>query len=156
MSIKAQGTQLYFIDPDTEEVVEVECITELTGLSQSRTQIDVSCMRDNEAQYEAGRAEPGQANFGIFPDPREASHLRLKELANEGTTLEWAAGWSDGVDIAPSGVESGGTFDLPATRTWLTFRGYISDFPFEFAQNAVVTSNLGIQTSGPTIWIAKA
>lgn len=155
MSVKAQGTQLYFIDPDDNSVVEVACITELTGLSQSRDQIETTCLSDNERSYEAGLATPGQANFGIYPDPAEASHIRLHELAVLGTKLDWAAGWSDGKGIDPTGVDSNG-FDLPTTRTWLTFNGYISDFPFDFAQNAVVTSNLGIQTSGPTTWVPKA
>lgn len=153
--MKAQGSQLYFIDPDTQAVVEVACITELTGLSQARDQIETTCLSDNERTYEAGLATPGQANFGIYPDPREASHIRMHELAVAGTKLDWAVGWSDGTDIAPTGVDTTG-FILPTTRTWLTFNGYISDFPFDFAQNAVVTSNLGIQTSGPTTWIPAA
>lgn len=156
MAVKSQGTQLYFIDPADDTIVEVACITELTGLSQSRDQIETTCLSDNERSYEAGLATPGVANFGIYTDPAEPSHIRLQQLAVAGTNIEWAAGWSDGIGIPPTGVSSGGEFVLPTTRTWLTFNGYISDFPFEFAQNSVVSSNLGIQTSGPTTWVPKA
>lgn len=154
MAVKSQGTQLYFIDPADDSVVEVACITELTGLSQSRDQIDTTCLSDNERSFEAGLASPGVANFGIYTDPAEASHVRLQQLAVAGTTIEWAAGWSDGT-VAPVAI-SAGTFDqTPVARTFLYFTGYISDFPFDFAQNAVVASNLGIQTSGPTVWIPR-
>lgn len=153
MSIKAQGTQLYFVDPDTDAIVEVACITELTGLSQSRDQIDVTCLSDQERSFEAGLATPGVANFAIYADPREPSHIRLHELAVAGTVLDWAAGWSDGTAPPTGGTPA---MVLPTTRTWLTFEGYVSDFPFDFAQNSVVTSNLGIQTSGPTVWVPKS
>jgi hypothetical protein len=154
-AVPAQGSQLYFEDPDTGVISEVDCITELTGLSQTRDQIETTCLSDNERSYIAGLATPGTASFSIYPDPTSASHLRLHELATAGTTIHWALGWSDGKGIAPTDYDSNG-WDLPATRTWLTFDGYISDFPFDFAQNSVVTSGLGIQTSGPTEWIPKA
>lgn len=154
MAVKSQGTQLYFIDPADDSVVEVACITELTGLSQSRDQIDTTCLSDQERSFEAGLASPGVANFGIYTDPSEPSHIRLQQLAVAGTSIQWAAGWSDGT-VAPVG-DSGGVFDqAPLARTFLYFEGYISDFPFDFAQNSVVSSNLGIQTSGPTTWVAR-
>jgi len=154
MAVKSQGTQLYFIDPADDTVVEVACITELTGLSQSRDQIDTTCLSDNERSFEAGLASPGVANFGIYTDPSEPSHVRLQQLAVAGTTIDWAAGWSDGT-IAPTAGSGGGFDEDPVARTFLYFNGYISDFPFDFAQNAVVASNLGIQTSGPTVWIPR-
>jgi hypothetical protein len=47
-------------------------------------------------------------------------------------------------------------FDLPNTRTWFLFDGYVSDFPFDFAANAVVTTAATIQRSGGSAWIRKA
>lgn len=154
-AVPAQGSQLYYVDPDTGAVAEVDCITELTGLSQTRDQIETTCLADNERSYIAGLATPGTASFTIYPDPQSASHLRLHELAVSGETIHWALGWSDGKGIPPTDYDSDG-WVLPATRTWLTFDGYISDFPFDFAQNSVVSSALGIQTSGPTVWVPKS
>jgi hypothetical protein len=37
---------------------------------------------------------------------------------------------------------------LPDDRGWLLFEGFMNSFPFSFAQNAVVTSTVGIQVSG--------
>lgn len=45
---------------------------------------------------------------------------------------------------------------VPDTRTWFKFRGYVSDFPFDFSQNTVVTTELSIQRSGGSSWIKKA
>ena len=48
------------------------------------------------------------------------------------------------------------TFVFPNTRTWFTFQGYVSDFPFDFSQNTVVTTEASIQRSGDSNWIKKA
>jgi len=155
LSIKAQGTQLYFIDPADDSVVEVDCITELTGLSMTLDQIDTTCLADLARSFEAGLATPGTASFTIRPDPREPSHIRLHQLFTARNNLEWAVGWSDGT-VAPVG-DSGGVFDTaPLARTFLYFNGYINDFPFNFAQNTMVEAPLGIQTSGDTLWVPKA
>lgn len=45
---------------------------------------------------------------------------------------------------------------VPDTRTWFKFRGYVSDFPFDFSQNTVVTTEVSIQRSGDSKWIKKA
>lgn len=155
MSVSAQGTQLYFVDPETGDIGKVDCITELTGLSAQRDQVETTCLDDNERTYRPGLATPGQANFTIYPDPETDSHLRLHELFVSGDTIDFAVGWADGKDIPPTSFDSDG-WTLPTTRTWNTFQGYISDFPFEFAQNTEVTSAIAIQTSGPTGWIPKA
>ena len=46
-------------------------------------------------------------------------------------------------------------FVLPSTRTWFLFDGYVSDFPFDFAANAAVTTAATIQRSGGSAWIRK-
>lgn len=46
-------------------------------------------------------------------------------------------------------------FVLPNTRTWFVFDGYVADFPFDFAANAVVTTAATIQRSGGSAWIRK-
>ncbi|WP_442074967.1 phage tail tube protein [Pseudomonas putida] len=46
-------------------------------------------------------------------------------------------------------------FVLPPSRTWFTFSGYVADFPFNFALNAVVASTVAIQRSGGSAWIRK-
>jgi hypothetical protein len=149
MAVKTQGTQLYFIDPDDFSVVTVGCVTTLTGLTAARDQIETTCLDSTGRTYVAGMATPGQAQFTINFDPADASHTRLHELYVEGTTIDWALGWSDGT---ADPTEDSTAFVLPSTRSWITFEGFIADLPFDFALNTVVTSNVSIQVSGfPTL-----
>lgn len=232
MSILAQGTKIYFIDPDTGLVVPVECATTFSPGGAPADQIEDTCLEDFERSYMPGLRTPGQASMGINADPSNTSHLRMHELSetNPSPTLKWAVGWSDGTaaptvgkGVASVTVGAGGTgytgtptvtfaappaggttatgavivsagvitgvtitnagsgyvtaptvtfagagngatgtavlgaddFVLPTTRTWFTFQGYIADFPFDFAQNTVVTSTLSIQRSGGSAWVPK-
>src|SRR5690606_7496601 len=149
MSLNVQGSQLYFIDPDDSdggEVIEVGCVTTLDGLTASRDQLDVTCISDEARRFEAGLLTPGAATFAIFFDLDDESHQRMHELYRAGTTLKWALGFSDGTSD-PSGVDSDGDFVLPTSRSFITFDGYISDFPWSFAVGQKVTNNLSVQVS---------
>ena len=69
-------------------------------------------------------------------------------------TLAFSGGAGTGA-TATVVLAAGGDFDLPATRTWCAFQGYVADFPFSFAQNTVVASTVSIQRSGGLSWIRK-
>lgn len=149
MSLNVQGSQLYFIDPDGSgdgEVIEVGCVTTLDGLTAARDQLDVTCLSDEARRFEAGLLTPGAATFSIYFDLDDESHARMHELYRAGDTLKWALGFSDD-DTAPTGVDSNGDFTLPSTRSFITFDGYISDFPWSFAIGQKVTNNLSVQVS---------
>lgn len=61
-----------------------------------------------------------------------------------------------GADASATAVlGDGDDFVLPPTRTWFVFDGYVSDFPFDFAANTVVTTAATIQRSGGSAWIRK-
>lgn len=153
-AIKTQGTDLYAIDPDDGTIIDVGCITSISGVDTSIEQVETTCLNDDARTYIAGLGTPGTATFGIQTDPQDPVHVRLLELKNAGTTMQWAIGWSDGETAPTVGVD--GDFDLPATRSWLTFEGYMNSYPFEFALNAVVTSNIGIQVSGDPVLVPKS
>jgi hypothetical protein len=152
MALKTQGSQLYFIDPDTFAVTPVGCVTALTGLTAARDQIETTCLDSTARTYVAGMATPGAAQFTINFDPSDDSHVRLHELYVEGTDLDFALGWSDGT-AAPTSDST--AFTTPTTRTWILFSGFISDLPFDFALNTVVTSNVSVQVSGFPTLVAK-
>lgn len=157
MSIKTQGTKLYAIDPDTGAVLGVDCITQFNPGGAPADQLEDTCMEDTSGTrtYKAGLRTPGQASVGINPDPTNASHIRLFELSQgDVQNLQWALGWSDGT-AAPT-ADTAGNFNLPGTRTWLTFAGYIADFPFDFALNTLVSGTISIQRSGALAWVPKA
>lgn len=154
MSKKTQGTELYYIDPDTGDVVAVGCVTSIDGIDTSIDQIETTCLESPARTYEAGLATPGAASFGINIDPADAGHVRLHQIKIAGTSLKWALGWSDGLGVPPT--ESNGEFALPENRSWLTFEGFMNSFPFNFALNAIVASTVGIQVSGEPVLTPKA
>ncbi len=155
MSKKTQGTELYYIDPDSGLVVPVGCVTSIDGIDTSIDQIETTCLEDTTRTYESGLATPGSASFGISVDPDNAGHVRLHQLKVAGTSLKWALGWSDQTGTPPT-VNSAGEFELPDTRSWLTFEGFMNSFPFNFALNAIVSSTVGIQVSGEPVLVPKA
>lgn len=154
MSIETQGTKLYVIDPADESLIEVGCVTSIDGIDTTVEQIETTCLDDLARTYVSGLATPGAATFGINFDPDDTTHIRLHELKVAGTTLTWAVGFSDGT--ADPTVDSGGTFDLATSRSWIRFDGYMNAYPFSFEQNSVVQSSIGIQISGEPQLFAKA
>jgi hypothetical protein len=82
-------------------------------------------------------------------------------ITNPGTgytsapTVAFTGGSGTGA-AASAVVSTEPDFDLPSTRTWFLFDGYVSDFPFDFAANAVVTTAATVQRSGGSAWIRKA
>lgn len=161
MAVKTQFTDLYFLDPDTDTVVEVGCVTSLTGLTATRDQIETTCLNSEGRTYEAGMPTPGTANFTVNFDPNDPSHVRLHELYRAGTKVDWALGWGDynpprGPGLGPVPTVDSDGLVTPATRTWIVFNGYVSDLPFDFALNAVVASNIAVQVSDFPVLVPKA
>lgn len=158
MSIFAQGSELYFVDPDTREVVKVQCPTGFTPGGAPADQLEDTCIDDTTKTYKKGLRTPGSATINLMADPKYASHMRLYELyaddSDENTDIQFAIGWSDGKGVVPS-VDSNGLFVLPTARTWLTFAGYISDFPFDFQANTLVSVAMTVQQSGLSAFIPK-
>lgn len=162
MAMLTQGTQVYVLaptaaDPSVMEVLEIECATAFTPGGNPADQIETTCLSDTVRSYLRGLRTPGQASLTISADPRNASHIRLHELSEDDDVedLAWAVGWSDGRGIAPTVNAEGDDFELPTDRTWFLFRGYVSDFPFDFAANTVVTTAATIQRSGGSAWVRK-
>ncbi len=154
MAVKTQGTEMYFLDPVAEVWTKIGCPTSVSLVSPTKGEIDITCLDSEAPESMAGFGEAGSATFDIIPDPQDPSHVRLNQLQQEGETLQWAIGWSDG-DAVPT-VDSSGDPDLPSTRTWNTLKGHLTNFPFDFQNNEVVrTSGLTINVSGQIGWTPK-
>lgn len=156
--MKAQGTELYVIDPgdsDGNPVLDVGCILDLTPPDETLEENETTCLADLVKTFESGLADPGEGSFELRMDPSNPVHVRLYELKKQGVTLQWAIGWSDGIGIPPSGADTDGDFILPETRSWITFGGYMKSFPIQFARGQQVTASVGIRGSGESNLVPK-
>lgn len=160
MSKLTQGTQIFVIDPRGSDpaILTIDCVTGFNPGGSPKSQIDDTCLDETEAMnYRSGLMTPGQATININADPENDSHIALYEMFTDPTVenLKFAVGWSDGKNILPT-IDSNEDFDAPTTRTWFLYEGYISDFPFDFQGNAVVSTVITIQRNGGSQWIKKA
>lgn len=157
MAVKTQGTQIFIIDPESSggaEVLTVQCAISVDGIDGSREQIEITCLEDIARAYEAGLITPGTMSVTIQADSRNESHVRLHELYVTGAKFDVALGWGNGSD-APT-IGSDGSFDLPDSRDFIVMEDtYVSNFPFSFELNAVVTSAVTFQLSGLPTWFPK-
>lgn len=161
MAMRTQNTDLYAIDPRDGTLIDVGCVTSIDGIDSSIDQIETTCLNSAERTYEAGLGTPGTATFGINTDTADPNHIALYEIKQAGLTVKWAIGLSDGPrdaennSLAPAAANTSGDFDLPTTRSWITFSGFMNSFPFTFALNSVISSTVGIQVSGAQALIPK-
>lgn len=146
MAIKTQGTNLYLINPTGPAVTAVACVTSIDGLDVTRDQIETTCLEAQDRTYEPGMKTPAAFTFGVNFDPATASHILLESLFQSGTEVQWAIALSDGT-AAPT-LDTNDDFDLPTTRTYITFAGYVASAPITIAQNDVLRSTFSVQPSG--------
>lgn len=150
--MRTAGTTLWFLDPDSGgcTAVQVGCPTSITGLDSTVDQIEITCLDDLARRYEAGLATPGTATITLSLDPQDYSHVRLLDLKKAGTTVQWAIGFPES-QAAPTGstdTEGNCVFDLPTSRSWMTFEGFVNSFTPDFSLNSVIGATVGVQVSG--------
>jgi len=159
MAKLTQGTEIFFIDPDTNTATKITGVNTFNPGGAPADQVETTDLSSDVRTYLRGLRTPGQASMTIFADPTDDSHLRLHELAVgvANTNMSFAVGWSDGT-TDPTADSNG--FILPEnssgnlTRSFYIFEAYVADFPFDFSINTVVTSNISLQRSGTGVWYA--
>ena len=152
MSIKTQGTNLFFIDSST--VVTMQCPTGITGLGGARDQIETTCLNaTDDKSYVSGLGNPGQVSVPFVFDPTASSHQALLDLHDSGDIVAWAIGFSDGT-ATPTIVS--GDFSFASTRTYASFDAFVSDVNIDIATNEVVRGTMTLQRSGTVGWNWKA
>lgn len=151
MSIKTQGSELFFVD--ALAVVKLACPTGITGFGGPADQIDTTCLDATTRSFEQGLKTPSPVNVPYNFDPRQVSHQAIVDLYNAGTTTNWMLALSDGT-AAPT-IDSDGDFVALTTRTNVVFVGYIADMTVDLATNEVVRGTLTLQRSGVDQWTYK-
>lgn len=151
MSVKTQGTKLWFINPTVTPEVATDfqtltAPTGITGLGGAADQIDdTSLDATSERTYVAGLSSPGQVSVPFVFKPGEASQQSLFALKASGTIIPWLVGLTDGT-VEPTVVAN--AFVAPTARTTVGFRAYVADVSLDLASNEVVRGTLTLQRSG--------
>lgn len=158
MSIKSQGSGLYFIDsltvPATPAIIKLKCPTGITGLGGPKDQIEDTCLEETEDKsFIAGLGTPGQVTVPFNLDPQHASHQILFDLKEAGNKIDWLIALSDGVAAPTLAVD---VMTPPTDRTSALFTAYVADVNIDIATNTIVVGTLLLQRSGKVTWNWKA
>ncbi|WP_044738580.1 phage tail tube protein [Acinetobacter tandoii] len=120
--IKAQRTQVFAVIAGA--VVRFSCPKAFTFGEDSFSKIDATCLDSDTKDYERGLRDPGEGSIKIDLDDENASHLQLIALADSGEKVEWYVGSSHNQTPPTYDVTTG--IDLPETRIWWSFQGYLN------------------------------
>jgi len=158
MSVKTQGTHLFFVDSTQPEpsVVKMGCPTGIQGATNgARDQIDDTCLDATEDRsFTSGLGNPGASTVPFILKPQDGSHLSLFELKKSGVKLPWLVALSDGI-AAPT-LSTDGSLDISAIdRTTIEFTAYVADVDIDIATNEVVRGTLTLQRSGSFNFVPK-
>lgn len=155
MSVRTQGTALYFAAGSPLAINKMTCPTGISGLGGARDQINDTCLDDlDEHSYVAGLANPGAVSVPFVLKPSEADHHLLFELKESGEKIQWVIGLSDGLAAPTLGLDD--ELELPDDRTTALFTAYVADVDIDIATNEVVRGTLQLQRSGRVNWNWKS
>lgn len=153
MATKTQGTELWYQSSDTV-MTKVGRITGVTGTGGAKSSIPATTLDDLiDELVIAGLGQPGGVSVPINFDPSNLGHQALLALNNSGTTVRWVIGLSNGT--APP-TSSGGTITYPTTRTYISFDGFVADFPVDTSMNSKYETTMSVQRSGPKTYNWKS
>jgi hypothetical protein len=152
MSTLTQGTELFYQSSPTV-MTAVDQITGITGTGGARSTIDVTNLKSTELESAPGLGAPGAVSVPLNFDASNLSHQALFDLYTSGAKVTWIIGLSDGT--APP-TSASGTITYPTTRTYISFTGFITDFPVDAALNSKLETTMTVQRSGPRAMHWKA
>lgn len=131
--IQVRKFQLFYVDG--AEVVPVLCAKNITLGTDTEEDIDVTCLDDDEDNFDPGKRTPGEGSIETDFDDENESHLKLLALSKSNPRKKvmfyMGSGHSDDAPTIASG-----TVTLPPTRTWWAWESYLKtpDRTFEKAQ----------------------
>ena len=155
MSIRTQGTELYFADSvnySNVTLVKLTCPTGISGLGGPRDQIDTTCLDViGDKTFVAGLGNPGQVTVPFNLIPRNGSHQSLFAWKASGALMKWLVCLSE--STTPPTADTDGNFSKPTDRTTIEFSAYVSDVNIDVATNEIVRGTLTLQRSGDVTFV---
>ncbi len=127
-----------------QTVVVLAQVKGITGIGGSRNIIDITNLDSLVKEKAAGLQDPGNGQFDLILDPTNAGHELLETLSTQtsNATKQFYLGFSDGT--APPTLV-GNTLTAPATRTGVSFKGFIKQYQRDFAVDSVIMVKCGVE-----------
>ena len=151
--VLSQGTHVWILHGDTPTLTKMDCVKALALGDDSTTEISTTCLEEKTtATSDWGLTTPGEGSIQIDTDPKNATHMKLLELAADRAEVGVYVGWSDG-DVPPT--ISGSDVTLPTTRTWASFRAILRKGSPVFDADALVNHTVPMKRQTEVIEVFK-
>ena len=167
MATLAQGTELFFIDPDTvssEKIIKIACPKSIDPGTPATDEHDTTNLCSEAKEKFIGLTDWGTANIVVNFDEDIDSHKRLVELSEEvpRATLDFVIGLPDPAkavnqQIQPT-LDGNGAWVLSVDRGWRRFKGQVKSVsnPFEAGNVLEATVEIGITKRDKTLFRGRA
>lgn len=160
--VLTQGTKVWILSGDDGDstppvLTQMDCITSIGVGDDSTGDIDDTCLDETDTKTsQPGLNTPGEGEIKIKTDPKNATHMKLLQLAENREAVKVYVGWSDGksvptIAVAPTPENP---VDLPTDRTFSTFDAILSASAPTFEPDSLVeqTVKMKRQTKVSTIY----
>lgn len=151
--LRAQGTNVFAFDGT--DITQLVCVTGIDLGSDSTSKIETTCLEEKKSKsYLPGLSDPGDGSISIKLDPKNESHLKLIEWAEDRKELEFFIGASDSIE--PPTVVTGAVA-LPFGRTFWSYKAALTPAVPTFESDSIVGYQFTMQRStGVTLLPATA
>lgn len=117
--VLSQGTHVWILHGTVPTLTKMSCIKALALGDDSATEINTTCLDEpTTATSDYGLTTPGEGSIQIDTDPKNATHMKLLEVAENKELVSVYVGWSDGI-VEPA--VTGSVVTLPDGRSWSSF-----------------------------------
>lgn len=141
--LRTQGTNVFAFDGTS--ITQLVCVTGIDLGSDSTSKIETTCIEETKSKsYLPGLSDPGDGSISIKLDPKNESHLKLIEWAENRTELEFYIGASD--SVAPPTVTTN-KVSPPAGRSFWSFKGALTPAVPTFESDSIVGYQFTMQRS---------
>ena len=150
MAILAQGTEIFFIDPNSSnKLVKITCPTNIDAGTPSVDEHDVTTLCSNSKEKFLGLTDWGSLTLTLRYDEADDSHWELELLAQElpKKNIKFVIGQpqpNKALDNQDQPTVSVGEFSLPNARGWREFTGQVMSFSVPYNAGEVLVADVQV------------
>lgn len=151
--LRTTGTTLHVYDEAASKLYDIEA-SGISGIGGSRAVNNAQNLKDESVTVIPGAITPTSASFTLYLDTGSEEQKALYQLYKTAKVVDFYVGITDDIDNVPT--LDGAVLTIPTTRTFAHFRGFLTDFPLEFAVDSLVECNVTVQMETAFDFIYKA